>query len=244
MNPSEERIRQCDGWITGLRGHTVAFTGYVLIDDIWIPQATCAQLASRRGADWRDDWSLEVTPLVHGDLAGKQVIDPARGYSRKLVSAQESRQQRRHVHIVDADGFSDLLAGAHAPCRQLRRRAGGILVAGKAGDRILGGPLKPRRTPQRRSGNVLKVDRDQIDAATAAHEETIRALIAHLHQDDVEVRGPWRGGPRFDAGWTRGRTVYIAEVKSLLGARQDQQIRLGLGQLLDYGYRIPTTADQ
>ena len=239
MNPREERLRQCDGWITRLRGHTVAYTGYVLLDGTWVPQARCAELADQRGAVSRGDWSSEVTLLVHGDLAGKQVVDPARGYSRKLVSAQESRRQRRHVHVVDADGFGDLLADTQAPCRRLRRRAGEIFVAGKVGDRVLGGPLKPRRIPYRSSGDVLKVDWDRIDAATAAHEETIRALIAHLRQEDIEVRGPWRGGPRFDAGWTRGRTVYIAEVKSLLGARQDQQIRLGLGQLLDYEYRIP-----
>jgi hypothetical protein len=217
----------------------VAYTGYVFIDGTWVPQATCAELAAQRGADWRDDWSSEVTLLVHGDLAGKQVIDPERGYSRKLVSAQQSRRQKRHVHVVDADGFSDLLAGTEAPCRRLRRRAGEIFVAGKVGDRILGGPLKPRRIPRRSSGDVLQVDWDRIDAATAAHEETIRALIAHLRREGVEVRGPWRGGPLFDAGWTRGRTVYVAEVKSLLGVRQDQQIRLGLGQLLDYEYRIP-----
>jgi len=82
------------------------------------------------------------------------------------------------------------------------------------------------------------VDWDQVDAATAAHEQTIRSLIAHLSRDGIEVQGPWRGAPRFDVGWIRGRGVYVAEVKSLRGVREDQQIRLGLGQLLDYGYRI------
>jgi hypothetical protein len=28
----------------------VAYTGYVLIDGTWVPQATCAEHASRRGA--------------------------------------------------------------------------------------------------------------------------------------------------------------------------------------------------
>lgn len=36
--------------------------------------------------------------------------------------------------------------------------------------------------------------------------------------------------------------MYVAEVKSLQGAREDQQIRLGLGQLLDYVYRISRRA--
>jgi hypothetical protein len=84
----DDRRRQCDGWVTRLRGQIVAYTGRVLI-------VRCAEWAARRGADWRDDWTSEVTLLVHGDLAGKRVIDPDRGYSRKLVSAQQSRRQGR-----------------------------------------------------------------------------------------------------------------------------------------------------
>jgi hypothetical protein len=125
---AEERLRRCDGWVASLRGHTVAFTGQVLVDGTWVPQARCAELAAHKGAAWRDDWASTVTLLVHGDLAGKQVIDPQRGYSRKLVAAQQARRQGTHVHVVDADGFSDLLAGAVARCRRVRRRAGQVVV--------------------------------------------------------------------------------------------------------------------
>jgi hypothetical protein len=235
---SEERLRRCEGWVASLRGHTVAYTGQVLVDGTWVPQAQCAERAARNGAAWRDEWASTVTLLVHGDLAGKKVIDPERGYSHKLVAAQQACRQGTHVHVVDADGFSDLLAGAVARCRRLRRRAGQIVVEAEPGDRILGAPLKPRRVPRRTSGASLRVNWDQVDAPTAAHEQTIRALIAHLAQEGIDVLGPWRGAPRFDAGWSRGRTVYVAEVKSLRGAREDQQLRLGLGQLLDYLYGI------
>jgi hypothetical protein len=242
MSSSEDRLRQCDGWVTALRGHTVAYTGYVLIDGTWVPQAECAARAAGRGALSRDDWSPAVTLLVHGDLAGKQVVNPERGHSRKLLGAQQSRQQGRHVHVVDGDGFGDLLAGTRTRCRGLGRRAGHVIVVPEPGDRILGAPLKPRRAPRRASSNALRVDWDRVDAATAAHERTIRALIAHLGREGVEIQGPWRGAPRFDAGWTRGRTVYVAEVKSLRGTREDQQLRLGLGQVLDYVYQIPNEA--
>jgi hypothetical protein len=234
----DQRLRRCDGWVTSLRGHIIAYTGQVLVDGAWVPQAQCAELAARAGAESRDDWTSTVTLLVHGDLASKQVIDPQRRYSRKLVGAQLARRQGMHVHVVDADGFGDLLAGEAARCRQLRRRAGQIVVAPTSSDRILGPPLKPRRAPRRTSSRLLRGDWDQVDAATAAHEQTIRALIAHLDRDRIQVQGPWRGAPRFDAGWTRRGRVYVAEVKSLRGAREDQQIRLGLGQLLDYVYRI------
>jgi hypothetical protein len=242
VNATQERLPQCDGWVASLRGHTVAYTGNVLIDGTRVSQADCAKRAERKGAGWRDDWSSEVTLLVHGDLAGKQVIDPERGYSRKLVSALHSRRRGRHVHVVDADGFGDLLAGVTASCRRLGRRGGQVVVVPEVGDRILGGPLKPRRAPNRTGSEALRIDWDRVDAATAAHEQTIRALSAHLGRTGIKARAHWRGGPQFDAGWARDRTVYVAEVKSLRGARQDQQIRLGLGQLLDYVYRTPKGA--
>ena len=44
--------------------------------------------------------------------------------------------------------------------------------------------------------------------------------------------------PRFDVGWSVGDEVYIAEVKSLSGTSQDQQIRLGMGQVLDYVHQL------
>jgi hypothetical protein len=234
----DERLRRCDGWVTSLRGHIIAYTGQVLVDGIWVPQAQCAELARRAGAQSREDWTSAVTLLVHGDLASKQVIDTKRHYSRKLVAAQQTRQQGTHVHVVDGDGFSDLLAGEAARCRRLRRRAGGVVVSPEPGDGILGPPLKPRRAPHRSRG-PLRVDWDQVDAATAAHEQTIKALIAHFRREGINVHGPSRSAPRFDAGWTRRGRVHVAEVKSLRGAREDQQIRLGLGQLLDYAYRIP-----
>lgn len=157
----EERLRRCDGWVASLDGQMVAYTGQVLVDGALVPQATCARLAARQGADWRDDWSSTVTLLVQGDLAGKQVIDPQRRYSRKLVAAQQARRQGIHVHVVDADGFSDLLVGEAARCRRLRRHAGRIVLAPTPGDGILGPPLKPRRAPRRTSSGLLWRDWDQ-----------------------------------------------------------------------------------
>src|SRR5687768_51847 len=85
---------------------------------------------------------------------------------------------------------------------------------------------------------ALSLDLNQLDEATEAHEKTVAALIDHLVRQNVEVRGPARNAPLFDAGWSRGESVFIAEVKSLIGAREDQQIRLGIGQVLDYAHQI------
>ena len=225
----------CDGWVRTLSGHAVAFTGRVDMPDGWQPQAVCGKLALKRGAaSWGKAWSGAVSLLVHGDLAGKVVTDPEHGYSHKLLSAHEARRAGYHVHIVDAVGFAALLKRQPARCRRIRSNAAGARVPAEVGDGVLGGPLAPRRSPKHADQDLLSRNWDAIDAGTAEHEATVRALIEHLGGSAIETRRPEVGSPLFDAGWTRGKRVFVAEVKSLTGAREDQQIRLGLGQILDY----------
>ncbi|WP_327421105.1 hypothetical protein OG763_09630 [Streptomyces sp. NBC_01230] len=82
------------------------------------------------------------------------------------------------------------------------------------------------------------MDLNHLDKATAAHESTVGALIDHLTRQGVEVHSYARSAPRFDAGWSNGTEIFIAEVKSLTGASEDQQIRLGIGQVLDYAHQL------
>lgn len=115
MSCSEDRLRQCDGWVTALRGHTVAYTGYVLIDGTWVPQDECAARAACRDAFRRDDWSSAVTLLVHGDLAGKQIVNPERGYSRKLLGQVVCRGQRGAVRRCPLSTVAATARGALGP---------------------------------------------------------------------------------------------------------------------------------
>lgn len=142
--------------------------------------------------------------------------------------------------MVDGNGFVDLIDGNPAPYRELQRAQGaddGVFVLARSGDGILGGPLHQRKVGQHGTG-ALSLDLDHLDRGTRAHEATIAALIEHLAHQQVEVRGHARSAPRFDAGWSRGDDIFIAEVKSLTGASEDQQIRLGIGQVLDYAHQL------
>ena len=96
---------------------------------------------------------------------------------------------------------------------------------------LFGGEVVPRRTPVH---GDLAVDLTGLDAGTAAHEQTVRALIKHLAAYGITLRGPSAGAPSIDGGWVEHGVRYIAEVKSLSGANPSQQLRLGLGQVLDY----------
>ena len=232
----------CTGTVRGLKGQTICFTGCVLVDGMWSVRTDCAKRAGQLGAIPKTDFSRKVTLVVYGDLASKVVTDDRRAYSSTLVDAEAERSRGRHVCVVDADGFSKLLKGRPAPCLELTRAGAGRVrpvAAATTEGRILGRPLRVRRTGRRLSGD-LTLDLSRLDKATTAHEATIGALIAHLSRQDIEACTYAPGAPEFDAGWSRGDEVFVAEIKSLTGAREGQQIRLGIGQILDYTHQLRT----
>lgn len=105
---------------------------------------------------------------------------------------------------------------------------------------VLGVPISPHGLPHHQDTR-LHVDLTHLDRATAAHEDVLEQLNEHLAISGVTVRAPAPGMPLFDAGWADPldeSTLFIAEVKSLTGTVEAQQIRLGLGQVLDYSHSI------
>lgn len=232
--------RQCTGMVQRLKGRTVCFTGRVLVDGEWTVRERCAEKARQHGATSKTDFSRRITLIVYGDLASKVVTDTRRTYSSTLVDAEAQRRRGQHVCVVDGDGFSRLLKGRSAPCLELRKASTGQVrpvAPSQSEAAILGGPLQLKRVGPRVHGD-LTVDLGALDRAKAVHESTVAALISHLSHQGVEARGHAPGAPQFDAGWSRGEDVFVAEVKSLTGAREDQQIRLGIGQVLDYTHQL------
>lgn len=233
-------VKPCDGWVHTLSEQTLCLTGKVLMDGEWVIRKDCEEMIQQFGANSKPDFSRKITVVVHGDLASQLVTDSHREYSKNLVLATREREQGHHVCVVDGNGFVDLIDGNPAPCRELQRAQGaddGVFVLARSGDEILGGPLHQRKVGQHGTG-ALSLDLDHLDRGTRTHEATIAALIEHLAHQQVEVRGHARNAPRFDAGWSRDDDIFIAEVKSLTGASEDQQIRLGIGQVLDYTHQL------
>jgi hypothetical protein len=46
------------------------------------------------------------------------------------------------------------------------------------------------------------------------------------------------GDPPFDIAWKLGDIAFVGEVKSLTADNEDRQIRLAIGQVLDYVYSL------
>jgi hypothetical protein len=84
------------------------------------------------------------------------------------------------------------------------------------------------------TGTPAQVDPDIVDRGTRGHRVTQNALAAHLPSRGLTPLSPGLGDPAFDVGWWDQDTLHVAEVKSLSEANETGQLRLGLGQLLDY----------
>jgi hypothetical protein len=203
----------------------------------------CVQMAMTRGAvDWKTDMSGRVSLLVYGDLASANVTDKSRQYSKKLKIAEALRRAGGEVLVIDGPGFSDLCSGYPARNRELRAAgADEYLVLPVVGDGVLGGPLRMRAIPHHAPTDLM-LDLTALDRGTKSHEETVRALGVALSERGLLAERPGRLAPQFDLGWTRGSELFIAEVKSLSGSAESQQIRLGLGQVLDYAQEVRAIA--
>jgi hypothetical protein len=87
--------------------------------------------------------------------------------------------------------------------------------------------LPDRREP-------FTVDPALVERGLRGHADTQNALADTLIAAGIEPRSPLADEPNFDLAWNDGGTVYVAEVKSITPRNEEQQLRLGLGQVLRY----------
>lgn len=201
----------CTGWLRELRGHTLMFTGKTLVDGEWVFRKDCISRSENLGATCQNSFSKRVTLVVHGELAGN-VKDADRGLSQKLLKVMQSRRMGQHIHVVDAAGFSDLLFGVPARCRDLKMQGDQVAVVPEVGDGILGGPFNRLDLRNRRIGQL---ETRLFGRGTPRHERILTRLTTQMTgRVSLEIRGPARRGPQFDLGWVDGQTAYGAWVAS------------------------------
>jgi len=85
-----------------------------------------------------------------------------------------------------------------------------------------------------RTRDPWTVDPDVIDRGLRGHATTQNAAAKHLRELGIGPRSPRPGEPTFDLAWEADGIAFVAEVKSLTSANEEQQLRLGLGQVLRY----------
>lgn len=112
----------------------------------------------------------------------------------------------------------------------------GNLVAALQGRGAL--PVR-QYVPAKEDATVAPADFFTTDAALverglAAHASTQNSLAQVLKTRGRQPFSPGLGEPDFDLAWQEPHRFGVVEVKSLTGLNETQQLRLGLGQVLDY----------
>lgn len=81
---------------------------------------------------------------------------------------------------------------------------------------------------------VLVSSWDAMDKATRAHAELESGLAEFVEAAGHQARSPASGEPQYDVGWRPAGHFVVAEVKSVTPVNHRQQVRLGLGQVIEY----------
>ncbi|MEW1869240.1 hypothetical protein AB0420_14055 [Streptomyces caelestis] len=185
------------------------FTGKTRVDGEWVVRNKCFSRVQTLGAAHQNSFSRKVTLVVHGELTGN-VKDAERELSRKLLAVIESRRAGRHIHVVDNAGYSDLLFGAPAQCRNLKVQGEYVTVTPEIGEGFLGGPFDRLRL---RTRGINRLEAGVLGRGTPRHEKLLSRLVERVAgRGALDVRAPARRGPQFDLGWISERTAYGAWV--------------------------------
>ncbi|MFH9041374.1 hypothetical protein ACH4FA_18800 [Streptomyces sp. NPDC017966] len=185
------------------------FTGKTRVDGEWVVRKDCFSRAQTSGAVCQNSFSRKVTLVVHGELTGN-VKDADRELSRKLLTVIESRRAGRHIHVVDNAGYSDLLFGAPARCRNLKMQGEHVTVVPEIGEGFLGGPFDRLRL---RTRGINRLEAGVLGRGTPRHDKLLSRLVERVTgRAALDVRAPARRGPQFDLGWISERTAYGAWV--------------------------------
>lgn len=100
-------------------------------------------------------------------------------------------------------------------------------------------PYQEAEHTPRESRQPFDVDPDAIDRGLAAHVKIQNDLAEMARLAGFEAFSPGPDGPQFDLAWSElDGWVTVVEVKSLTAENESGQIRLGLGQILDYAFQL------
>jgi hypothetical protein len=92
-------------------------------------------------------------------------------------------------------------------------------------------PLPSERQP-------FTVDPALVERGLRGHSDMQNALAQVLREAGIEPRSRLPREPNFDIAWATEGTIFVAEVKSITDDNEEEQLRLGLGQVLRYRHRL------
>lgn len=204
---------QRPGWRLGLEG-PFALPSPITLDDI----AARADDVRHLVADLRRKHGPLYFPF---ELSPKRPSRPLQGYVFKLPA----RLRTLFPELSDAVARRGAVTTPRPNRARRRTEVGSDYVDADEGAAISG--VVP-----------FAVDPSVIDRGRRGHARTQNAVAEHVRGAGLQPLVPSPDDPQFDLAWRHAGALYVCEVKSLTLGNEEQQLRLGLGQLLRYRHLL------
>jgi hypothetical protein len=91
---------------------------------------------------------------------------------------------------------------------------------------------------QQQHGMIPALEPAIVERRLKGHADTQNELARILRGAGIEPRSRLPREPNFDLAWEAGGTVFVAEIKSITDDNEEEQLRLGLGQVLRYRHHL------
>jgi len=180
-------------------------------------------------------------------LAARRVgIDPARsmpeiGEAIARAAGLEWGTDCDSRHTPSRGGSTVTLVGMNRLIDALEILQG-ARVAPEPGRTSFGQPYIEARGGIEAPATAVTHDWDALDRATRAHADLQNRLADLVRSRGLGPVTPRPGiDPGFDVGWRCAHGLVVAEVKTVTPQNRRQQVRLGLGQVLDYRWHLTQT---
>ncbi len=181
----------------------------------------------------------------------RQAIEARFGDELQWIPTANTRNWRIFAS-TDSDGLRDVKSWPETQdamietMRRLERAMRPVIERIDAETRRAEKESKPKLvTPYRPVDEYAKgservpfaVDPEVIERGNRSHRAMQQKLAALAKAQGLKLISPGDSEPAFDVGWWSGKTVVLVECKSTTPANAEKQLRLGLGQILDYQHR-------
>lgn len=212
-------------YVTSLQGKRLVFTGRLTVDGEWWSRERAIHEARALGAKVSSNHRARVSRSTDILVRGYNSAHSQGDWGDDEEAVARLQREGVDVVVIDDEGFGALLDGGWAP----------ILPARSVGQRLPDGTrnYRPANTSATSVSELPKY-RDTT-AAVRAHNRLQEDIAEAAREAGHRVVSWSRADAAFDVGWvTDDEEFHLVEVKSLEGSKDRAQLRLGVGQLLDY----------
>jgi hypothetical protein len=180
-----------------------------------------------------DNDDNELLRFLDKFLQGRAHLRPGLRLRRIWAPAETARLGPALAEAIRGE-FNIVFSGAREPML-----GPGEVTGPRPPNPGLGAPYRQARVVELPGSlEPFSFDPATVERGLKGHADTQNALARVLRSAGIEPRSCQPPEPNFDLAWQRDETVFVAEVKSTTASNEEEQLRLGLGQVLRYRQRL------